>query len=180
MLPVSSSVINKAGGGGTIAMSYLNQRPGDGHYLFVMTASVLTNNLLGVSKDTYTDFTPLASVALTEKVVLALVTVLASVGASIVTVGPVLSPPVGVLVVLVRRRSACSVVDTDDWELQSLVGFGSRSLAPLVGSADAAPPLGALPPVHKAVTNEPLLTAVLRKVSALVFAFTPRAPPVPV
>jgi putative tricarboxylic transport membrane protein len=60
MLPVSSSVINKAGGGGTIAMSYLNQRPGDGHYLFVMTASVLTNNLLGVSKDTYTDFTPLA------------------------------------------------------------------------------------------------------------------------
>ncbi len=60
MLPVSSSVINKAGGGGTIAMNYLNQRPGDGHYLFVMTASVLTNNLLGVSKDTYTDFTPLA------------------------------------------------------------------------------------------------------------------------
>ena len=60
MLPVSSSVINKAGGGGTIGMSYLNQRPGDGHYLFVMTASVLTNNLLGVSKDTYTDFTPLA------------------------------------------------------------------------------------------------------------------------
>lgn len=60
MLPVSSSVINKAGGGGTIAMSYLNQRPGDGHYLFVMTASVLTNNLLGVSKDTFTDFTPLA------------------------------------------------------------------------------------------------------------------------
>jgi putative tricarboxylic transport membrane protein len=60
MLPVTSSVINKAGGGGTIAMSYLNQRPGDGHYLFVMTASVLTNNLLGVSKDTYADFTPLA------------------------------------------------------------------------------------------------------------------------
>lgn len=60
MLPVSSSVINKAGGGGTIAMNYLNQRPGDGHYLFVMTASVLTNNILGVSKDTYTDFTPLA------------------------------------------------------------------------------------------------------------------------
>jgi putative tricarboxylic transport membrane protein len=60
MLPVSSSVINKAGGGGTIAMSYLNQHAGDGHYLFVMTASVLTNNLLGVSKDTYTDFTPLA------------------------------------------------------------------------------------------------------------------------
>ena len=60
LLPVTSSVVNKAGGGGTIAMNYLNQRPGDGHYLFVMTASVLTNNLLGVSKDTYTDFTPLA------------------------------------------------------------------------------------------------------------------------
>ncbi len=60
MLPVTSSVINKAGGGGTIAMSYLNQHAGDGHYLFVMTASVLTNNILGVSKDTYTDFSPLA------------------------------------------------------------------------------------------------------------------------
>ncbi|MEO7726038.1 MAG: tripartite tricarboxylate transporter substrate binding protein [Burkholderiales bacterium] len=60
VLPVTSSVINKAGGGGTIAMSYLNQHTGDGHYLFVMTASVLTNNILGVSKDTYTDFTPLA------------------------------------------------------------------------------------------------------------------------
>lgn len=60
MLPVTSSVINKAGGGGTIAMSYLNQHAGDGHYLFVMTASVLTNHILGVSKDTYTDFSPLA------------------------------------------------------------------------------------------------------------------------
>jgi putative tricarboxylic transport membrane protein len=60
MLTGTSSVINKAGGGGTIAMSYLNQHAGDGHYLFVMTASVLTNNILGVSKDTYTDFTPIS------------------------------------------------------------------------------------------------------------------------
>src|ERR1700712_1542253 len=60
MLTGSSSVINKAGGGGTIAMSYLNQHAGDAHYLFVMTASVLTNNILGVSKDTYTDVSPLA------------------------------------------------------------------------------------------------------------------------
>jgi putative tricarboxylic transport membrane protein len=60
LLPSSASVINKAGGGGTIAMSYLNQHAGDGHYLFVMTASVLTNHILGVSKDTYTDFSPLA------------------------------------------------------------------------------------------------------------------------
>ena len=52
MLPGSSSVINKAGGGGTIAMSYLNLHAGDAHYLFVMTASVLTNHILGVSKDT--------------------------------------------------------------------------------------------------------------------------------
>lgn len=60
MLPGSSSVINKAGGGGTIAMSYLNLHAGDAHYLFVMTASVLTNHILGVSKDTYTDFSPVA------------------------------------------------------------------------------------------------------------------------
>ncbi len=58
-LPVTSSVVNKAGGGGAIAMNYLNQHPGDGHYLFVMTASVLTGHILGVSKDTYTDFSPL-------------------------------------------------------------------------------------------------------------------------
>ena len=41
-------------------MSYLNQHAGDAHYLFVMTASVLTNHILGVSKDTYTDFSPVA------------------------------------------------------------------------------------------------------------------------
>ncbi|MDB5812788.1 MAG: tctC6 [Betaproteobacteria bacterium] len=60
ILPGSSSVINKAGGGGVIAMNYLNAHPGDANYLFVMTASVLTNHILGVSKDTYTDFTPLS------------------------------------------------------------------------------------------------------------------------
>ena len=31
MLSGTSSVINQAGGGGTIAMSYLNQHAGDGH-----------------------------------------------------------------------------------------------------------------------------------------------------
>ena len=60
LLPVTSTVINKAGGGGMIAMNYLNQRPGDGHYLFVMTASVLTNKILGVSNETYTDFSPIS------------------------------------------------------------------------------------------------------------------------
>ena len=54
-------VINKPGGGGNIAFTYVSQHPGDGHYLMVGTPSVLTNHITGRSQLNYTDFTPIAS-----------------------------------------------------------------------------------------------------------------------
>ena len=53
-------VLNKPGGGQTIAMNHLDQRAGDGHELLVSTMSLMTNHILGRSKVNYTDYTPLA------------------------------------------------------------------------------------------------------------------------
>ena len=55
-----SVVVNKPGGGHAIALNYLNQNPGDGHYLQVTSEPFLTNKITGRSQLTYTDFTPIA------------------------------------------------------------------------------------------------------------------------
>jgi putative tricarboxylic transport membrane protein len=54
-------VVNKPGGGGNIATSYLDQHAGDGHYLLTSTMSIMTNHILGRSATTYSDYTPLAT-----------------------------------------------------------------------------------------------------------------------
>jgi putative tricarboxylic transport membrane protein len=54
-------VVNKPGGGGSIATNYLDQRAGDGHCLLTSTMSIMTNHILGRSATTYTDYTPLAT-----------------------------------------------------------------------------------------------------------------------
>lgn len=59
-IPVAVNVVNKAGGGGAVAYSYLNNHPGDGHYLLISNKSLLTNNLIGAGPS-YTEFTPLAN-----------------------------------------------------------------------------------------------------------------------
>jgi putative tricarboxylic transport membrane protein len=51
------NIINKPGGGGNLAYTYLNQFPGDAHYLAIATATMLTNNILGLSQFSHTDFT---------------------------------------------------------------------------------------------------------------------------
>lgn len=56
----SSVVVNKPGGGGTLAWTYLNQHAGDGHYLSMVPAALLTNHILGNSTLQFTDYTPLA------------------------------------------------------------------------------------------------------------------------
>jgi putative tricarboxylic transport membrane protein len=61
LLPVSLTVVNRTGAGGGIALNYLTQHPGDGHYLIVFTPSMITNHITGQSKLNYTDFTPVAS-----------------------------------------------------------------------------------------------------------------------
>jgi putative tricarboxylic transport membrane protein len=53
--------MNKPAGGGSIALNYLGQYAGDGHYLHTSTLSLMTNHIQGRSKVTYTDFTPLAT-----------------------------------------------------------------------------------------------------------------------
>lgn len=60
MVPVPLVVMNKPGGGQTLAMNYLDQHAGDGHYMLTSTMSLMTNHVLGRSKVNYTDYTPLA------------------------------------------------------------------------------------------------------------------------
>jgi len=60
LVPTTVTVINRAGGGGNIAYTYLNQFTGDGHYLASATATLLTNHILGVSPLSYTHFTPVS------------------------------------------------------------------------------------------------------------------------
>jgi putative tricarboxylic transport membrane protein len=54
------SVVNKPGGGGAIAQTYLNQRAGDGHYVHLTATSLLTNHIIGKTAASHRDFTPLA------------------------------------------------------------------------------------------------------------------------
>lgn len=60
LVEVPVNVMNKPGGGGTIALTYLNQHPGNGHYLMVTSPSLLTNFITGRTTLKYTDTTPLA------------------------------------------------------------------------------------------------------------------------
>jgi len=60
LIPVSSIVVNRPGGQQTIAMSYLAQHKGDGHYIGIASTPLLSNHITGASKQHYNDFTPLA------------------------------------------------------------------------------------------------------------------------
>ena len=55
------TVVNKPGGGSTIAFNYISQHAGDAHYLMVGTTALLSNHIVGSSKLSYQDFTPIAS-----------------------------------------------------------------------------------------------------------------------
>ena len=50
----------KPGGGGIIAQTHLNQRPGDAHYLEITATSLLTNHITGKSTFSHRDFTPVS------------------------------------------------------------------------------------------------------------------------
>ncbi len=65
----SVSVTNRPGGGGTLAWTFLTQHPGDPHYVATFSATMLTNQILGIGKLSYHDFTPL-SILLREYLVL--------------------------------------------------------------------------------------------------------------
>jgi putative tricarboxylic transport membrane protein len=61
LVPTSVTVVNKPGGGSTIAFGYVQQHAGDAHYLMIGTPSLLSNHITGLSKLHHNDFTPIAS-----------------------------------------------------------------------------------------------------------------------
>jgi putative tricarboxylic transport membrane protein len=60
LIDAHASVVNKPGGGGAIALTYLVQQAGNGHYLMVTSPTMLTNHITGRTTLNYTDVTPLA------------------------------------------------------------------------------------------------------------------------
>jgi putative tricarboxylic transport membrane protein len=54
------TVSNKPGGGGVIALNYLNQHGGDGHYLGVFSIGLVTNQITGLTPLNHTGVTPVA------------------------------------------------------------------------------------------------------------------------
>jgi len=55
------NVVNKPGGGSSIAFTYVSQKAGDPHVLLVATTALLTNHITGRSKISHNDFTHIAS-----------------------------------------------------------------------------------------------------------------------
>jgi len=57
---VATSVVNKTGGGSTLSFIYLNQHPGDAHYMALTLQPMITGPLMIADQIKYTDMTPLA------------------------------------------------------------------------------------------------------------------------
>ena len=57
LVPVPVNVVNRPGGGGAVAYSYINQRAGDGHVLALGGRAILTNHIAGQGPS-YNDVTP--------------------------------------------------------------------------------------------------------------------------
>jgi len=63
LLDVPSFVVNKPGANGTVGMVYMNQNAGDGHFISMANATLVTNRITGVSPLSYAHVTPLALIA---------------------------------------------------------------------------------------------------------------------
>ncbi len=60
LVDVPVTVVNRPGGSGTIGLNYVNQHPGDGHYLVIATTGSISNHIMGLIAYNYSDFTSLA------------------------------------------------------------------------------------------------------------------------
>ncbi len=60
MVDVPVNVVNKPGGSGTIGYTYLNQHPGDGHYIIIGTSGAISNYITGTVSFNHNDFTAVA------------------------------------------------------------------------------------------------------------------------
>ena len=57
---VGVNVVNRPGGGGQVAWTYLAQHAGDPHYLQIASPTLLARYITGLGTFQFTDFTPLA------------------------------------------------------------------------------------------------------------------------
>ena len=60
LVDVPVNVVNKPGGSGTIGYTYLNQHPGDGHYIIIGTSGSISNFIIGTVPFNHHDFTSVA------------------------------------------------------------------------------------------------------------------------
>jgi putative tricarboxylic transport membrane protein len=67
VIPASSVVLNKPGGGHMVALAYTAGRRADANVIQVINTPLLTNKMLGRGRQTYTDVTPLANLFLEEQ-----------------------------------------------------------------------------------------------------------------
>jgi putative tricarboxylic transport membrane protein len=60
LVPVTTAIVNRAGGEQTIGYTYLRQRAGDPHHLAFANPALLSNHIAGRQPFNHTDFTPIA------------------------------------------------------------------------------------------------------------------------
>lgn len=60
MLGVPVNIVNRPGGGGQVAATVLTQRPGDAHYLLVISPTIVARYITGLGTLQYSDLTPIA------------------------------------------------------------------------------------------------------------------------
>ena len=56
----TSSVSNRPGGGGAVALAYMANHKGDAHYIQIVAQPLISNHVAGRSKQHFTDFSPIA------------------------------------------------------------------------------------------------------------------------
>jgi putative tricarboxylic transport membrane protein len=61
VVPTSITVVNKSGGGGSIAYTYVHQKTGDPHFLGIVGTGLMSNQIIGSSPIGYKDFTWIAT-----------------------------------------------------------------------------------------------------------------------
>ncbi len=62
LVDVTTAVINKPGGGGTVGWTYLTQQPADGHHLTLLIGNLISNYITGASTLSPNDFTCAAQI----------------------------------------------------------------------------------------------------------------------
>ena len=60
LVDVTVNVVNRPGGGGSLALNQLHSSAGDAHVLLITTSAVISNHITGLQSFQYTDFSPIA------------------------------------------------------------------------------------------------------------------------